>query len=80
MKEVRRQGGLRGSEDFNYPRADIVMFDLNKPIMLKIDASSEAIGECISQTDEQGRLHPMEEARGDWIELRDTQKSAVENH
>ncbi len=37
----------------------LVMFEPGKPITLETDASDGAIGACISQPDDKGRLHPI---------------------
>lgn len=37
----------------------LAMFDPEKPITVETDASDAAIGACLSQPDEQGRLHPI---------------------
>ena len=37
----------------------LMSFDPEKPIMLEMDASDKAIGACISQPDDMGRLRPV---------------------
>lgn len=37
----------------------LLSFDPEKPITLETDASDGAIGACISQSDDMGRLHPL---------------------